>query len=47
MSSWLVSYSEEHKLCGIADGNADITSYFNLISDKSKTTWEKDAIDLQ
>ena len=36
MSSWLVSYSEEHKICGIADGNAEITKYFNLISDKTK-----------
>ena len=36
MNSWLVSYSEEHKIYGIADGNADITKYFNLITDKSK-----------
>ena len=36
MSSWLVSYSEEHKIYGIADGNADITKHFNLITDKSK-----------
>ena len=36
MNSWLVSYSEEHKIYGIADGNADITKHFNLITDKSK-----------
>ena len=36
MKSWLVSYSENHFIQGIADGNAEITSYFNLLSDKSK-----------
>ena len=36
MKSWLISYSEEHKIFGIADGNAEITRYFNLISDKTK-----------
>ena len=36
MNSWLVSYSEEHKIYGVADGNAEITKYFNLISDKTK-----------
>ena len=35
MKSWLISYSDEHKIYGIADGNADITKYFNLISDKT------------
>ena len=36
MKSWLISYSEEHQIIGIADGNAEITKYYNLISDKSK-----------
>ena len=36
MKSWLISYSEDHKINGIADGNAEITKYFNLTSDKSK-----------
>ena len=36
MNSWLVSYSEEHKIYGVADGNAEITKYFNLISNKTK-----------
>lgn len=36
MKSWLISYSEEHKIHGIADGNAEITNYFNLLSDKTK-----------
>ena len=36
MKSWLISYSEDHKIFGVADGNAEITKYFNLISDKTK-----------
>ena len=28
MKSWLISYSEEHNIFGIADGNAQITTYF-------------------
>ncbi len=36
MKSWLISYSEEHKIHGVADGNAEITNYFNLLSDKTK-----------
>ena len=36
MVSWLNSYLENNKIIGIADGNADIVKYFNLISDKSK-----------
>ncbi len=36
MKSWLISYSEEHKIYGVADGNAEITNYFNLLSDKTK-----------
>ena len=35
MISWLISYSQKHKIYGIADGNAEITKYFNLISDKT------------
>ena len=37
MNSWLISYSEDHKIYGVADGNADITKYFNLISDKTNS----------
>ena len=37
MNSWLISYSEDHKIYGVADGNADITNYFNLISDKTNS----------
>ena len=36
MVSWLNSYLENNNIIGIADGNADIAKYFNLISDKSK-----------
>ena len=36
MKTWLISYSEDHQIIGIADGNAEITKYYNLISDKSK-----------
>ncbi|MDC3131876.1 redoxin family protein, partial [Pelagibacteraceae bacterium] len=37
MKSWLISYSEDHNIIGIADGNAEITKYFNLVSDKTKS----------
>ena len=37
MKSWLISYSEEHSIFGIADGNAQITTYFNLVSDKTSS----------
>ena len=36
MKSWLVSYTDGEKINGIADGNAEITKYFDLISDKTK-----------
>ncbi len=36
MQSWLISYSEDHHIRGIADGNAEISKYYNLINDKSK-----------
>ena len=35
MKSWLISYSENHQIIGIADGNAEITKYFELLSDKT------------
>tara|TARA_B100000614_G_scaffold123858_1_gene110948 strand:- start:10 stop:474 length:465 start_codon:yes stop_codon:yes gene_type:complete len=36
MKSWLLSYSDGEMINGIADGNAEITKYFDLISDKTK-----------
>ena len=36
MKSWLVSYTDGEMIIGIADGNAEITKYFDLISDKTK-----------
>ena len=36
MRSWLISYSEDHRIKGIADGNAEISKYYNLVTDKSK-----------
>ena len=36
MKSWLISYTEDHRIIGIADGNAEITKYYNLLTDKSK-----------
>ncbi len=36
MKSWLVSYTNGEIINGIADGNAEITKYFDLISDKTK-----------
>ncbi len=36
MKAWLLSYTENQNIHGIADGNAEITSYFNLLTDKSK-----------
>ena len=36
MKSWLISYSEDHHIKGIADGNAEISKFYNLITDKSK-----------
>ena len=37
MKAWLLSYNETQLIHGIADGNAEITSYFDLITDKSKS----------
>ncbi len=36
MKSWLISYSEDHHIIGIADGNAEIAKFYNLVTDKSK-----------
>ena len=36
MKSWLVSYTDGEMINGIADGNAEITKYFDLVSDKTK-----------
>ena len=36
MKSWLVSYTNGEMINGIADGNAEITKYFDLVSDKTK-----------
>ena len=36
MRSWLISYTDGEKIIGIADGNAEITKNFDLISNKTK-----------
>ncbi len=36
MKAWLLSHSNSESIYGIADGNAEITKYFNLLVDKSK-----------
>ena len=36
MKSWLLSYTDGEKINGIADGNAEITKNFDLLSDKTK-----------
>ena len=33
MQSWLVSYSEQHSIFGIADGNCEITKSLNFFID--------------
>ena len=35
MQSWLLSYSDGNKIKGIADGNAEITKFLNLMTDKT------------
>ena len=35
MKTWLLSYSQTHNIHGIADGNAEVITYFNLLSDKT------------
>ena len=37
MKSWLLSYTNSQKIIGIADGNAEITKYFELQEDKTKS----------
>ena len=37
MKAWLLSYNETQLIHGIADGNAEITSYFDLTTDKSSS----------
>ena len=36
MKAWLLSHSNSEKIIGIADGNAEITKYYNLLTDKLK-----------
>ena len=36
MKSWLLSHSNSEEIFGIADGNAEITKYFGLLTDKTK-----------
>ncbi len=36
MKAWLLSHSNSEKIIGIADGNAEITKYFELLLDKTK-----------
>ena len=36
MKSWLISYSVDHHIIGIADGNGEVSKYYNLLTDKSK-----------
>ena len=37
MKTWLLSYNENQRINGIADGNAEITKHFDLLVDKSKS----------
>ena len=37
MKAWLLSHSNSEDIIGIADGNSEITNYFNLQEDKSKS----------
>ncbi len=36
MNAWLLSYTNGDKIIGIADGNAEIVKYLDLLSDKTK-----------
>ena len=36
MKAWLISHNNSKNIIGIADGNAEITKYFELQEDKSK-----------
>ena len=35
MKAWLLSYTDGDKILGIADGNGDISKYFDLLVDKT------------
>jgi peroxiredoxin len=35
MKSWLLSYTDNHNIAGIADGNGEVTKLLDLVSDKS------------
>jgi|TARA_B110000263_G_scaffold249676_1_gene268045 peroxiredoxin len=35
MKSWLLSYADNQHIYGIADGNGEVSKFFNLLSDKS------------
>ena len=37
MKSWLISYTEDHRIIGIADGNAEITKKLNLLENKTSS----------
>ena len=36
MNAWLLSYTEGHKIIGIADGNGEVAKSLDLLTDKSK-----------
>ncbi len=36
MKAWLLSHSNSERIIGVADGNADVTKYFELVTDKTK-----------
>ena len=36
MKAWILSHSNSHYIKGIADGNAEITKYFQLLVDKTQ-----------
>tara|TARA_Y100000590_G_C15338032_1_gene870356 strand:- start:225 stop:716 length:492 start_codon:yes stop_codon:yes gene_type:complete len=36
MNAWLLTYTEEHKIIGIADGNGEITKSLDLLVNKKK-----------
>ena len=35
MKSWLLNYTNNQHIFGIADGNGEVSKFFNLLSDKS------------
>ena len=36
MKAWLLSHSNSERIIGIADGNSEITKYFDLLTDKTQ-----------